>query len=117
MPMIRKLLGLRMAPWGGDAAFGAGVGAVGAVGSFYASGKPYPERSRVVTALAEIKRTLSQAEKGMHGWTKRDASDLRAIEAGLRYYLVKDYPEGASRRRGVRGRPKRNARGRFTRRG
>ena len=115
MAMMRRQLGQHMAPWGGDSAYGAGIGAVGAVGSYYASGKPYPDRARVVMALAEIDRTIPQADKGMHGWTKKDASELRVIASGLRYYLAKDYPEGASRRRGRR--PKRNSRGRFTRRG
>jgi hypothetical protein len=92
----RRRLGEAMSPWGGDFAYGRGTGAVGAVGSFYFSGKVYPEKELVEVAAAELERCAPLAKAGAHGWTKKDARELRTMAAGLRYYLKHDY-EGGSR--------------------
>lgn len=106
----RKKLGAMMSPWGGDFAYGQGTGAIGAVSSYYYSGKKYPDRVWVERALAAIEADVPKAEHGAHGWTKSDAKDLRRIAEGLRYYLVHDYKDsGASShstvRRGRRAAP------------
>ena len=87
----RKKLGEMMSPWGGDFAYGAGTGAIGAVSSYYYSGKKYPDRAWVVRAIKAIEADIPKAEHGAHGWTKSDAKDLRRIGQGLRYYLIHDY--------------------------
>jgi hypothetical protein len=87
----RKKLGELMAPWGGDAAYGAGTGAIGAVSSFYYSGKKYPDRKLVERSITAIEADIPRAEHGAHGWTKADAKNLRRIAQGLRYYLIHDY--------------------------
>jgi hypothetical protein len=87
----RKKLGEMMSPWGGDFAYGAGTGAIGAVSSYYYSDKKYPDRAYVERAIAAIDADIPKAEHGAHGWTKSDAKDLRKIAQGLRYYLHLDY--------------------------
>jgi hypothetical protein len=87
----RKKLGEMMSPWGGDFAYGEGTGAVGAVSSYYYSGKKYPDRTLVERALKAVEADAPKAEHGAHGWTKSDAKDLRTIASGLRYYLNLDY--------------------------
>ena len=89
----RKKLGEMMSPWGGDFAYGEGTGAIGAVSSYYYSGKKYPDRVWVERALKAIEANVPRAEHGAHGWTKSDAKDLRRIAQGLRYYLLHDYKE------------------------
>jgi hypothetical protein len=93
----RKKLGEMMSPWGGDFAYGTGTGAIGAVSSYYYSGKKYPDRRWVEQALSAIEADIPKAEHGAHGWTKADAKDLRMIAAGLRYYLLHDYNGNGSR--------------------
>jgi hypothetical protein len=87
----RKKLGEMMSHWGGDFAYGAGTGAIGAVSSFYYSGKKYPDRSMVARSIKAIEADIPKAEHGAHGWTTSDAKDLRRIAQGLRYYLIHDY--------------------------
>jgi hypothetical protein len=87
----RKKLGEMMSPWGGDFAYGQGIGAIGAVSSYYYSGKVYPDRVWVERAIAAIEADVPKAEHGAHGWTKADAKNLRRILQGLRYYLHLDY--------------------------
>jgi hypothetical protein len=87
----RKKLGELMSSWGGDFAYGEGTGSIGAVSSYYNSGKKYPERSYVERAIKAIEADIPKAEHGAHGWTKSDAKDLRTIAAGLRHYLNLDY--------------------------
>lgn len=89
----RRKLGVLMGPWGGDFAYGEGPGSVQAVSSYYYVGKKYPDRSRVARAIKEIEADVPKAERGLHGWTKSDAKDLRTIARGLRYYLRQDYAE------------------------
>jgi len=90
----RKKLGEMMSSWGGDFAYGEGTGSVGAVSSYYYSGKKYPDRTIVARALKAIEADVPKAEHGAHGWTKSDAKDLRTIAQGLRYYLHHDYSGG-----------------------
>lgn len=90
----RKKLGEMMSAWGGDFAYGTDTGAIGAVSSYYYSGKKYPERRWVEQALSAIEADVPKAERGAHGWTTADARDLRTIAAGLRYYLLHDYNNG-----------------------
>lgn len=90
----RKKLGEMMSPWGSDFSYGQGSGAVGAVSSYYYSGKKYPDRVWVERAIAAIEGDIPKAEHGAHGWTKADAKDLRKIAQGLRYYLIHDYKNG-----------------------
>jgi hypothetical protein len=87
----RRKLGEKMSPWGGDFAYGRGTGAVGAVSSFYFSDKVYPDKGIVEEALAEANKLEPQARAGLNGWTKNDATQLRNIVGGLRYYLKNDY--------------------------
>lgn len=87
----RKKLGEMMSPWGSDFSYGEGSGAVGAVSSYYYSGKKYPDRAWVEKAIKAIEADIPKAEHGAHGWTKSDAKDLRRIVQGLRYYLIHDY--------------------------
>ena len=89
----RKKLGEMMSPWGSDFSYGEGSGAVGAVSSYYYSGKKYPDRAYVARSLKAIEADIPRAEHGAHGWTKSDAKDLRTIAQGLRYYLLHDYKE------------------------
>jgi len=87
----RKRLGLMMSSWGGDFSYGRGTGAVGAVASFYHSDKPYPDKGIVREALQEVERLEPLAMHGAHGWTPKDARELRNIAGGLKYYLKADY--------------------------
>lgn len=87
----RKKLGSMMFPWGSDASYGQGSGAVGAVASYYVDGMKYPKREWVERAAKQVESDIPKAEHGAHGWTKADAKDLRTIAAGLRYYLHNDY--------------------------
>ncbi|HSX22546.1 MAG TPA: hypothetical protein VLE97_07220 [Gaiellaceae bacterium] len=87
----RKKLAELMSPWGSDFSYGEGSGAVGAVASYYYSGKKYPDRKWVERAIRAIDADIPKAEHGAHGWTKSDAKDLRRIAQGLRYYLIHDY--------------------------
>jgi hypothetical protein len=87
----RKKLAALMGPWGSDFSYGEGSGAVGAVASYYYSGKKYPDRKWVDRALKAIEADIPKAARGEHGWTKSDANSLRRIAQGLRYYLVHDY--------------------------
>lgn len=87
----RKKLGELMSPWGGDFAYGEGTGAIGAVSSYYYSGKKYPDRALVARAIKAVEADVPKAERGEHGWGKSDAKDLRRIAQGLRYYLNLDY--------------------------
>ncbi len=87
----RKRLGEMMSPWGSDFSYGVGSGSIGAVGSYYSSGDPYPDKTYVEHAIAEAEKDIPLAEHGAHGWTKKDAKELRTIAAGLRYYLEHDY--------------------------
>ena len=89
----RQKLGEMMSPWGGDSAYGAGIGAVGAVGSFYYGGHVYPKKEFVERAIVAVEADIQLAEQGLHGWTKKDAKDLRRIASGLRYWLARDYKE------------------------
>lgn len=57
----------------------SGMDAVYAVGSYYASGKEYPDPKVVERARDQLARDLPKAEAGMHGWTKRDAAELRSL--------------------------------------
>jgi hypothetical protein len=94
----RRRLGEMMSPWGGDS--GSGL-PVYAVGSYYSGGHAYPDRAMVERAIAEVERMIPLADQGMHGWTRKDASDLRTIARGLKCYLTLDYPReaGEARRR------------------
>lgn len=85
----RKRLGEMMSPWGAD-----GDGGIAAVGSFYYGGHVYPDPKLVEGAIQQAERNIPKAERGEHGWTKKDAKELRTIAAGLRYYLEHDYPAG-----------------------
>ena len=93
--MDRRKLGEMMGPWGSDSSYGRGSGAIGAVGSYYSSGKPYPERKYVEYAIDEVRKDIPLAEQGAHGWTERDAGELRVILRGLEHFLETDY--GGSR--------------------
>ena len=84
----RRRLGEMMSPWGGDS--GSGL-PIYAVGSFYFGGKAYPDRSMVERAIAEVERMVPLANQGQHGWTRKDASELRTIARGLKCYLALDY--------------------------
>lgn len=87
----RTWLGEKMAPWGSDFSYGEGSGSVGAVSSFYISDEVYPDRTVVERAVRAIEEDIPKAERGEHGWTKRDAGQLRSIASGLRYFLRTDY--------------------------
>jgi hypothetical protein len=99
----RKKLAELMFPWGGDFAYGQGTGAIGAVASYYADNKKYPDRVWVDRALKAVEADVPKAEAGAHGWTKSDANSLRRIAQGLRYYIVHDYKDaGSTKRRSFR---------------
>jgi hypothetical protein len=87
----RKKLGVMMSPWGSDFSYGVGSGSVGAVASYYYEDHVYPDRKVVEHALAEVEKDEPLAMAGAHGWTKKDAADLRKIAGGLRHYLRTDY--------------------------
>lgn len=82
----RRRLGEKMLHW-----HSSGSDPIYAVGSFYVSNKPYPNRDIVERALHEMNKTEPLARAGAHGWTKRDATELRNIVGGLRFYLKHDY--------------------------
>ena len=87
----RKKLGEMMGPWGSDFSYGVGSGSISAVGSYYSVDKVYPDRKYVEQALAEVEKDEPLAKAGAHGWTKKDAAELRKIAGGLRHYLRTDY--------------------------
>ncbi|HYX21865.1 MAG TPA: hypothetical protein VFA98_13545 [Thermoanaerobaculia bacterium] len=89
--MDRKKLGEMMSLWGSDFSYGKGSGSVGAVASYYSSGNVYPEREYVEYAIDEVKKNIPLAEQGKHGWTKKDAGELRVILRGLERFLETDY--------------------------
>jgi len=95
----RRRLGELMSSWGSDS--GSGL-PVYAVGSYYYGGHVYPDPKLVERAIAEVESYIPKAEHGVHGWTKKDAADLRRMASGLRYYLEHDYPAGGARETGVR---------------
>ena len=86
----RKKLGEMMHPWS-SMGYGPAGTAIYAVASHYDSGMKYPDRAVVERAIAAIDVDIPKAEHGAHGWTKADATQLRTIAAGLRYYLRQDY--------------------------
>jgi hypothetical protein len=100
--MNRRWLGEKMQHW-----HSSGDDPIYAVSSYYGSNIPYPVSgfagphrdgvSVVRAALSRIESYIPQAERGEHGWTKRDAGELRTIARGLRYYLRHDYPHTRSR--------------------
>lgn len=98
--MDRRKLGEMMGPWGSDFSYGKGSGSVGAVASYYSSGKAYPEREYVEHAIDEVKKNIPLAEQNKHGWTKKDAGELRTILRGLEHFLDADYGGGGRRSRG-----------------
>ena len=57
----------------------SGMDAVYAVGSYYVSGKEYPDPEVIEEARDQLARDLPKAEAGMHGWTRRDAAELRSL--------------------------------------
>lgn len=97
--MDRRKLGEMMSHWGSDFSYGRGSGSIGAVSSFYFDGKAYPDRKYVEYAIDEVKKNIPLAEQGKHGWTKRDASELRVILRSLEHFLEADYG-GGKRSRG-----------------
>lgn len=82
----RKRLGEMMSPWGGD-----GDRGIGPVGSYYYGGHVYPDKSLVENAMRDALRMEVLAKHGAHGWTPKDAKDLRRMAAGLRWFLERDY--------------------------
>lgn len=82
----RKSLGEKLQHW-----HSSGSDPIYAVGSFYFSGQVYPKREIVERALSSIESIIPKAEAGAHGWTRRDAAELKTIARGLRYYLRHDY--------------------------
>lgn len=89
--MSRRYLAEKMSKWGSDFSYGKGPGSIGAVSSYYVSDMVYPNRTIVERALAEVEKDIPLAEHGAHGWTRRDAGELRTIAKGLRYFLHHDY--------------------------
>jgi hypothetical protein len=89
----RRKLGELMSPWGGDFSYGRGAGTVGAVSSFYSSGKTYPDKKIVDEAFSETERLRSLARHGAHGWGPKDVKTLDRISKGLLYYLNHDYED------------------------
>jgi len=81
-----------MYPWGTDFSYGKGSGSVYAVASFYDSGAVYPDAAVVRCALGQVESDAKLADFGAHGWTAKDARELRRIASGLRYWLARDYP-------------------------
>ena len=98
--MDRRKLGEMMSLWGSDFSYGRGSGSVGAVASYYSEGRPYPDSQYVEYAIGEVKKDIPLAERGEHGWTKKDARDLRYILQGLEHFIEADYgrhaPKGAA---------------------
>jgi len=86
--LSRRQLGALMMPWGADTGKALPVYAVG---SFYLSGKTYPERAMVLRAINAIEDDIPLAKRGMHGWTKRDVKDLEQISRCLHNFLEADY--------------------------
>jgi len=84
----RKKLAEMMYPWGGDSGTGLPVYAVA---SYYGGGNVYPDRNMVERAIAITEANIPKANRGEHGWTKKDAVDLGTIARGLRHYLKTDY--------------------------
>lgn len=87
----RKKLGEMMSPWGSDMSYGIGSGSMGAVASYYSGDHVYPDRAIVEQAIAEAEKNEPLAKAGSHGWTKKDAAELRMIARGLRHFLRTDY--------------------------
>ena len=66
-------MGVKMHHWHG------GTDGIYAVGSFWYTGQDYPDAKVVESARDALQRMLPKAEAGEHGWTKRDAAELRAL--------------------------------------
>jgi hypothetical protein len=84
-------LGELMSPWGTDSTYGEGSGAMSAVSSYYMVDRSYPDRFMVKRALEQAESDIPLADRGLLGWTKKDAVELRQNAAGLLYYLEVDY--------------------------
>lgn len=89
MRISKKSLATLMFPWGSDS--GSGL-PMYAVASFFFNNHVYPDRNMLIRAIEEAERTIPRAQAGAHGWTAKDARDLKRIAGGLRYWLRKDYP-------------------------
>ena len=98
--MNRRKLGEMMSLWGSDFSYGKGSGSVGAVASFYLDDKPYPDRQYVEYAIHEIEKDIPLAEEGKHGWTEKDARELRVILRGLEHFYETDYGGAGKRSKG-----------------
>jgi hypothetical protein len=47
----------------------------------------------VERALKALEANIAPAMRGEHGWTPKDAAELRRIATGLRYFLKRDYAD------------------------
>lgn len=90
--MKRKRLAALMYPWGSDFSYGHGSGSLGAVASYYDSGKVYPDEAIVESALRQVEKDLPLAEHGLHGWGPKEVKELHRISRSLKYFLKTDYP-------------------------
>lgn len=91
----RKKIGLAMQNWHssmGDPIY--------AVGSYYFSDMEYPKREVVEEARDSIESMIPRADAGAHGWTKKDAAELRRIKKYLDKVLAKGGAVGSDVRPG-----------------
>jgi hypothetical protein len=82
-PANLKKIGLLMSGWhssSGDPIY--------AVGSFFVSGKDYPDLDVVRRAEANLERDLAGAKKKLHGWGPAEVKELKAILAFLKKYVT-----------------------------
>ncbi len=82
----RRRLGEKLLHW-----HSSGSDPIYAVGSFYIDDRPYPDKGVVENALTALNALEPRARAGEAGWTRRDATELRNIVGGLRFYLKHDY--------------------------
>lgn len=79
-----KQLGIDMLNWHGSMG-----DPIYAVGSFYINDQPYPDRSVVVRARDGLSSMIPGADARAHGWTAKDARELRSMVRALDNILSK----------------------------
>jgi len=62
-----------------------------AVGSYYFSDRAYPNPVVVDAAYESVMSLMKQADRGEHGWTKKDGDELRKISAFLKKEIKAAY--------------------------
>jgi len=77
---MRTVLSEKLAQWQDSST--PGGRSIAHVASYLYGGHE-PEREHVLNAAADLERYIPGAERGEHGWTPKDADDLRRMVSSL----------------------------------